>query len=38
MSEKTRFIILCILLVLSVGLLVFVRTHIDNAFIDQLRG
>jgi hypothetical protein len=38
MSEKTRFILLCIVFALSICLLVFVRTHIDNAFIDQLRG
>lgn len=38
MTDKQRFIILSILLVLSIGLLMFVRTHIDNAFINQLRG
>lgn len=37
MTERKRFVILCILLALSIGLLVFVRTHIDNALINQLK-
>jgi hypothetical protein len=37
MSDKTRFIILCAVLVLSIGLLVSVRAHIDNTLINQLK-
>ncbi len=38
MSEKKRLIILSILLVLSIALLVYTRTHIGHEFVKQLAG
>ena len=36
MSDKQRSLILFILLILSVALLIYVKTHIGQGFIDQL--
>lgn len=38
MSDTKRFIILAVLLAVSIGLLIFARTHVDNALINQLKG
>jgi hypothetical protein len=37
MSERTKFIMLLILLVLSIGLLLYVKTHIGQDFIRQFQ-
>ena len=36
MSDKRRALILAIILALSVGLLIYVKTHIGQGFIQQL--
>ncbi len=35
MSEKKRFIILCLLFAASIGLLVFVTRSVDQSFLNQ---
>ena len=36
MTEKKRFVILIILLILSVALLIYAKTHIGHDFVKQL--
>ena len=35
MSERKRFILLCLLLIASISLLVIITQHINGAFSDQ---
>ena len=38
MNEKKRFFILLILLILSIGLLVYTKTHVGHGLLDQLKS
>ncbi len=38
MSEKKRFWLLLILLILSAGLLIYTKTHVGHNFFEQLKA
>ena len=38
MTEKRRFFVLLILLAVSLGLLIYTKTHIGHNFVDQLKS
>ena len=38
MTEKKRFVILCIILLASIALVISVRTNVGQGFIEQLGG